>query len=54
MRRRDFLAATAAAAFATPAAVRPVMPLHRTARDLLSPPFDAAKAPADAPGTTRD
>jgi len=39
LRRRDFLAVTAAAAFATPAAARPVMPLHQAPREMLSPPF---------------
>jgi thiol-disulfide isomerase/thioredoxin len=39
MKRRDFLVATAAAAFATPTAARPVIPLHQTPREMLSPPF---------------
>lgn len=38
MRRRDFLAGAVALA-ATPAFARPVMPLHDTPRELLSPPF---------------
>lgn len=38
MRRRDLLAGALALA-ATPAAARPVMPLHKTPREMLSPPF---------------
>ena len=38
MRRRDFLAGAVALA-GTPAFARPVMPLHHTPRELLSPPF---------------
>lgn len=39
MKRRDFLAATAAAAWATPVAARPVMPRLDSPREMLSPPF---------------
>lgn len=38
MRRRDLLAGALAFA-ATPAAARPVMPLHETPREMLSPPL---------------
>ena len=38
MRRRDLLAGALAFA-ATPAAARPVMPLHESPREMLSPPF---------------
>ncbi|PWE29856.1 TlpA family protein disulfide reductase [Maritimibacter sp. 55A14] len=38
MRRRDLLAGALALA-ATPAAARPLMPLHETPREMLSPPY---------------
>lgn len=38
MRRRDLLAGALAFA-AAPAAARPLMPLHQTSREILSPPF---------------
>ena len=38
MRRRDLLAGALAFA-AAPAAARPLMPLHESPREMLSPPF---------------